>query len=348
MDALTLIKKHADYDVLLKEFDFKSINSTNKDIRCACGLHGGNNPSAFIVNKDNGLWYCHTGNCGGGDVISLVEKKLNLTFVEAVRWISNRFEIDINGMEIVERTSIQQDELKKFIKATRARKKKEFNNINLPEGKKVISYKGLQRETLETFGVTYHENVTVTNKENKEVELQKRLLFPIIQNNSVVGYGLRRTISTHQPKWFYQPTNIVLGNCLYNFDNINGKNVLYVVEGMTDVMAFEELGLTAVATFGAHMTEQQARMLLRTGAEIVIAYDGDDAGIIARNKALNILNNKADLFYIDFKSNEDPASITREELKEYVRTRKRHIDTGFQNVNRHNERSGSSTYSNRW
>ena len=347
MDALTLIKKHADYEVLLKEFDFKSINSTNKDIRCACGLHGGNNPSAFVVNKDNGLWYCHTGGCGGGDIVTLVEKKLNISFIEAVNWISHRFDIDLNGLELKERTAIQQGELNKFVKAIKARKKKEFNEINLPVGKNVTSYAGISEESLKKFGITYHESVNVTNKKDEEVQLQKRLLFPIIQNNLILGFGLRRTVSTHQPKWFYQPTSLLLGSLLYNYDNAKYKETLYVVEGMTDVMAFDEIGSTAVATFGAHMTEEQARMLLRTGAQIVLAYDGDDAGVRAKNKAIQMLNNKADLFLIEFKENEDPASITREELMEYVRTKKRHIDTGFQSFNTSNERSRKSTYYNR-
>ena len=346
MDALTLIKKHADYEILLKEFDFKSINSSDKDIRCACGIHGGNNPSAFIVNKDNGLWFCHTGDCGGGDVVTLVEKKLNLSFMDAIRWLANRFSIDLNGMDIVERTSMQQNELKKFIKATRARKKKECNVISLPSGRKVTSYRDIKHETLDLFNVTYHDTITVRNKEGREVELKQRILFPIVQGGQIIAYGLRRTVSTHQPKWFYQPTSLILGNYLFNYDNAIGKETLYVVEGIVDVMVFEELGYTAVATFGAHLTEEQARLLIRTGAKIVIAYDGDSAGVAARNKALEVLNNKVDLFYIEFEEHQDPASITREELQSYVRSKRRHI--GLQDVSRPNERSRKGAFANRW
>lgn len=346
MDALTLIKKHADYDLLLKEFDFKSINSTDKDIRCACGIHGGNNPSAFIVNKDNGLWFCHTGECGGGDVVTLVEKKLNLSFMDAIRWLANRFSIDLNGMDIVERTSVQQNELKKFIKATKARKKKEVNEISLPVGRKITSYRDIKRETLDLFNVTYHDIVKVHNKEGREVELKQRILFPIVQGGHTIAYALRRTVATHQPKWFYQPTSLILGNYLFNYDNAVGKETLYVVEGIVDVMAFQELGLTAVATFGAHMTEEQSRLLIRTGSKIVIAYDGDSAGVAARTRAFEMLNNKVDLFYIEFESNEDPASITREELHAYIRSKRRHI--GLQDVSRPYERSRKSAFNNRW
>ena len=324
MDALSLVKKHADYDVLLNEFDFKSIDSGNKEIRCACGLHGGNNPSAFVVNKDNGLWFCHTGGCGGGDIVTLVEKKLGLTFTESVEWLSNRFNIDLQGVDLIERTELQQSELKAFTKAIRARKGKNVNVIQLPEGKKLSSFRDFKKETLQLFSLSYHDKVIVQNKENKDVELRNRIMFPIISNDVCIGYGLRRTVSTHQPKWFYQPLNLVLGNHLYNYDNVRNSDELYVVEGMTDVMAFTDIGIPAVATFGAHMTEEQERILLRSGATLVIAYDGDDAGIRAKDKVLKRLNNKANLYYIDFKPGEDPANISREELMNYVRSKKRH------------------------
>ena len=323
MDALTLINKSVEYEKLLEKLDFKSINSSDSYIRCACGLHGGNNPSAFVVNKSNNLWYCHTGGCGGGDIVKLVEKKFNIDFIEALHWITENFDIDISNMEIKERTLQQEDELKKFIKANKARKREKMNSIIIPEGKKLKSFRNFNESTVRKFELQYHESIEVQTNKGKPLELYKRILFPITFQGEKVGYTLRRTVSTHFPKWFYQPLNLETGDMIYNYDNIVSMTTVYVVEGIVDVMAFHEIGILAVSTFSSNMTEQQARLLLRANVDIVLAFDGDDAGRRATDKAIKLLQNKVNLFRIDFQEGEDPANISREELIKYVSSRKR-------------------------
>ena len=83
------------------------------------------------------------------------------------------------------------------------------------------------------------------------------------------------------------------------------------------------MGLTAVATFGAHLTKEQAYLLIKTGATIILCYDGDDAGEVATKKAIEMLSNKADLFKITLNQGDDPECTSREELYERYTNRKR-------------------------
>ena len=64
MDAVTLLIKHLDAEKLLEHYDFDRIKSDGDMIRSSCKIHGGNNPTAFVINKETCLWYCHTSDCG--------------------------------------------------------------------------------------------------------------------------------------------------------------------------------------------------------------------------------------------------------------------------------------------
>ena len=95
-------------------------------------------------------------------------------------------------------------------------------------------------------------------------------------------------------------------------------------EGIVDVMAFYEIGIPAVCTFGANITDKQYSLLIKTGADLVFAYDGDKAGIKVTNKAIEMFKNKANISVIEFSEGKDPANISRKELLELYERRKRY------------------------
>lgn len=324
MDALSLIKDNITYEQVLKVLDFKNVNATDVDIRCSCGIHGGNNPTAFIVKKDNGLWYCHTGGCGGGDIVKLVEKKLDLSFIEAIHWFAKTFDLDLSNLQIKERTVKEQDDLRKFISAIKSRRCKTFNKIEIPTGKRVLAFRNFSKEILIKHDVTFHERVTIINKKSEEVELRNRLLFPVVFNNVTVAFALRRTNNKDIPKWLNQPYGFDFGDVLYNYDEVAHADEIVVVEGITDVIAFAEIGITAVSTFGAHITKQQERLLLKCGKKITLAFDGDDAGRIATAKAIKSLKFKVDLSVIEFDEGQDPENIEKEELIERFKRKRKY------------------------
>lgn len=324
MDAVTVINNNLDVEKLLNYYGFENIKSNGNTIRCCCKIHGGNDDTAFVINTETGLWYCHTGGCGGGDIFTLIQIMEKVDFITSVRWLSNFFNIDIQGMDIKERTENYLKEIKKFILMMRKRSKKQFEEFFIKENiREVTSFRQFKEETLQHFKLGYVESVTLIKKNKEEYKLFNRLVIPIIFKGLQIGLSFRRIKSTDFPKWSHQPVNLEAGEILYNYDATTNQPIIVICEGITDVWAFYEIGVVAVATLGAHITEQQYKLILKTGADVVLAFDGDEAGRLATQKALKMFKNKVNLSQITFNEGEDPESIEREELKKRYDFRRR-------------------------
>lgn len=315
MDAITLIQQNLDIEKLLNHYKFEKIKSEGNFIRACCKLHNGDNPTAFVINKENGLWFCHT-NCGGGDVFTLVQKMENLNFPAAVRWVASFFNINIHNLQISPRKTKYIKDLQDFIKAVKAKRKENFSPFIINEEiKEVIRYRNFKEETLKYFQVGYAEKLTLYKKNGDKYTLYKRLVFPIIFNGIQIGVSLRRINSKDYPKWSHQPVNLETKKILYNYDNVQDKNTIVICEGINDVLAFHEINIPAVATFGSHISEKQYHLLLKTGADLVFAFDGDKAGQLVTQRAVKLFKNKANIYIVSFAENEDPESIEREVLE---------------------------------
>lgn len=316
MDALTALNEHIDMYKILEHYDFDKIHENGSMIRSCCKLHGGNNPSSFVVNTRNNLWYCHTGNCGGGDIYTLVQRMEECSFKEAVRFVAHFFSINIDDLEIQERKAIYVNEMKKWVKVMKQKTKTHSNEEYQvrEETRKVTKFRNFRKETLEHFGLSHIAEIHLVNRDGAPYVLRNRLVFPIIQKGIQVGVSLRRIKSSDVPKWSHQPVNMETKELLYNYDAVHNVPRLVICEGIVDVWAYYEIGVPAVATFGAHVTEEQYRLLMRTGAELVWSFDGDEAGRNATEKAIALFRKKADQYIVHFEDGQDPASISREEL----------------------------------
>lgn len=324
MDAITLLREHIDIMKLLEHYGFKDVRADGNMIRACCKMHDGNNPTGFVANPDNGLWYCHTGNCGGGDAFTLVQHFEECDFKTAVNFIADFYGIDINNLEIVERKQSYMQEMKKWLKAVSSRKKKDTKayHIDVPI-REVTKLRNFTEETMQHFGLGFVDEINLEKKNGGRYALKNRLYIPIIFRGIQVGASFRKVKATDYPKWSHQPLKLNTGDMLYNYDATDGLKTIVIVEGIFDVWAYHEIGITAVATFGAHITEEQYKLLMRTGADLVFSYDGDKVGKQATEKALEIFRYKANLEYVLFDENEDPESIPREQLKlKYERRKK--------------------------
>ena len=317
MDATTAINEKLDAIKLLEYYHFEQIRYEGEMIRACCKIHGGNNPSGFVMDSTNGLWYCHTGGCGGGDAFTLVELMEKIPFKEAVVWLARFCDVNITDLQIKERSYGYIEELKKFMKIMKEKKQKNFNEFTIKEEiQEVKKYRKFEESTLNFFKLGFVKCVELEKRNEGKYKLFDRLVFPIFFNGIQVGISFRKTKANDFPKWSHQPVNFETKNILYNYDNVKQSNELVVCEGYLDVWAFHEIGVPAVATFGAHLTKQQCMLLLKTGADIVLAYDGDEAGRKATQKAIEMLKNKANVSEIKFDEGQDPENIAREELRE--------------------------------
>lgn len=316
MDAVALLESKLNVSMLLEHYGFNA-RQDGEFIRSACRIHGGSEPTAFVINATSGLWYCHTGGCGGGDAYTLVQRMEECTFRESVAILADLHGIDIENMEVYERQEPYIKEGKEWLESM-----KSLSELEAPpeyeldaELRGVKKFRDFNEETLDHFDLSYATEATLTKADGGTYTVRDRLIIPIIQDDRKVGVSIRKTKAKDFPKWLHQPRGIKTSNMLYNYDATQGKTSVTIVEGVFDVWAYHEIGITAVATFGAHLTHNQYRLLMRTGADLVLSYDGDKAGQQATQEALKTFYHKANVECVAFSEDEDPGSVTRDDLK---------------------------------
>ena len=323
MFAIDKILQNIDVTKLLEHYGFNISSNNGGYTRSACKIHDGNNPTGFVMNTNTTLWFCHTGDCGGGDIFTLVQIMEKCTFQESVKWLSNFYDVDINNLELSDRKNDVRKELDRFVKAILGSRIRNFEEFKFDTTvHQVKKYRGFKEDTLDYFDVGFVKEIELEKNDGGKYSIFNRIVFPIFYKKELVGASLRRTKSSDSPKWSHQPLHIKTSDMLYNYDNTQGCLSVVVVEGIVDVLAFHEIGVVAVCTFGAHLSNRQYRLLLRIGADIVLAYDGDDAGRTATQKAIKLLKGKANISVIHFADEQDAANITREELLALYEQRK--------------------------
>lgn len=323
MDAVSVIKNNIDVEQILRYYnvDFKYYGGY---IRCACPIHGGDNPTAFVINEDF-LWSCHTGDCGAGDVFTFVELMEDMDFPKAVKKVAEILEIDIENLIIAERKNDYLKEVEKFLKYIKSKKNKKTLGEYIPKAdlQQVRSFRNFKEETLKHFQLTCAKEITLESKAGKDFKLYERLVMPIIVNDVQIGVSIRKIRAKDNPKWFHAPPTIETGSILYNIDGCKDSKEIIVCEGIFDVWRWYEAGYSAVCTFGAHLTEEQYRMLLRSGKDIIWSYDGDSAGLNATKDAVNKMRYKVNQWVIHLPEGADPGNCTIEQLRTFYKEKER-------------------------
>ena len=323
MDAVSVIKQNIDVEKILRHYnvDFKYFGDY---IRCACPIHNGDNPTAFVINEDF-LWSCHTGGCGAGDVFTFIEQMEDLDFPKAVKKVAEILEIDIENLIIAERKNDYLKEVEKFLKYIKSKKKKKTLNEYVPKAEltQVRSFRNFDEKTLQKFELKYAKEIELDKKDGGTFKLYERLVIPIYVNDVQIGVSIRKIRAKDNPKWFHAPHTMETGNILYNIDSCKNDNEIIVCEGMFDVWSWYEAGYNAICTFGAHLSEEQYRMLLRTGKNIIWCYDGDNAGLEATKKAVQMMKYKTNQWIIHLPEGADPGNCSPDDLRELYKQKER-------------------------
>ncbi len=127
--------------------------------------------------------------------------------------------------------------------------------------------------------------------------LRNRLVFPIFdQIGRVVGFGGRRLNDEDEPKYLNSPESRVFdkGSTLFGLHQaqraIQNARTAVVTEGYTDAIACHQHGFAhTVATLGTALTTRHAALLRRLADRVVLLFDGDDAGLKAADRALEVV-----------------------------------------------------------
>ena len=282
-----------------------------------CPFHGEKTPS-FSVAPDKGIYYCFGCHKGGG-VINFEMEIEGLSYPDAVRALAQRV-----GMEVPDDEEYQSRYRKQERLWALAKEAARFfvTQLYAPTGAEGLRYaqsRGMSKGTLTRFGIGFAPDSWdslckamrakgYTDEELKDAGLvsvsqkngnifdrfRNRLMFPIIDvRGNVIGFG-GRVMDNSTPKYLNSPETEIFNKRKNLFAlNIAKKTklgYLILVEGYMDAIALHQYGFDcAVASLGTSLTEEHAVLLSRYTEQVVLIYDGDEAGQNATRRAIPML-----------------------------------------------------------
>ena len=300
-----------------------------------CPFHNEKSPS-FSVSPDKQIFHCF--GCGvGGNVITFVSQIEGLNFVETVQMLAERANIQLPTLQ--NNGDTQREILKdKVYKVNEFTAEYYHQNLYKPQAKMAQEYvkkRQLTNETLKSFRIGFSGKFDELYQELKRQGFQEqeilesglvnknergqyidryrnRLMFPICDaRGRVIAFG-GRVLDDSKPKYINSPENIVYSKGRHLFGlNVAKKGdtkKLLIVEGYMDVISLHQRGITnVVAPLGTALTEQQGWLLRKNSEQIILSFDSDDAGIKAKLRAIDILQNMGcDLRVIQLEGAKDP------------------------------------------
>ena len=283
-----------------------------------CPFHNEKTPS-FSVSPDKQIYHCFGCKKGGG-VINFIMEIENLTFPEAVRFLAKRANLPVPEEE--ERSGA--DRLRRrVLDLNRDAARWYYELLCSPEGGAVQAYldkRQIRRSIAVRFGMGASPDrwdsllTAMTRRGYSKEELlaaglvvngkngrlydkfRNRLMLPVIDTRGdVVGFG-SRVIDNSEPKYMNTTETITYSKrrILYglNLAKKTKRPNIILCEGNLDVVTLHQAGFdNAVASMGTALTVEQTRLLSRFTKELVLCYDNDNAGQLATQRALELLNN---------------------------------------------------------
>jgi DNA primase len=323
---LNYIKDMVDPRYLLESLGIKVQRETSKELRCACVIHGGDNPTSFRFNKDKKTWVCFSHKCHdvfGNDVIGLIKAINRVEFMEAVNFLS-KLVGDFDGPAAM--LYKKEKERQEFIDSTR---KELYIHPDVSE-EKLSSHSWLRSQFFNSEGFSdrtldYFEIAGGYKKDNLI-----RDIIPIRNTEgTLMAYSLRdiRKDATDESKYIITP-GFDKDKVLYNLHKIIPvEQPLIVVEGFKSVWRLYDYGIkNVVAVMGSKVTQGQQRLLYSYATKgAVIFFDNDTAGVTGAMDAYETLKDRLDvvpIFITEVDENGkglDPADLDRDTAIEYLK-----------------------------
>ncbi len=288
-----------------------------------CPFHNEKTPS-FTVSPSKEIYKCF--GCGrSGNSISFLMEHEKYSYVESLRWLANKYNVEIKETETSPEIK-QQQLLADSLYAINNFAQKYFTDIlfNTDEGQDVgLSYlkqRGFREEIIKKFQLGFNpssrdnfakaaidsqfnleylqKSGLVTIRDEKPADNYRgRIIFPVHnQSGKIVGFGARLIKNNDKaPKYINTPENeiYIKSKLLYGsyFARIaiDKADECLLVEGYTDVIALHQAGIkNVVASGGTSLTTDQLRLVKKYTGNLTIIYDGDAAGVKAALRGLDM------------------------------------------------------------
>lgn len=307
--------------------EFVTLRRSGANYKGLCPFHNEKTPS-FYVSPARGT--CHCFGCGkGGNPISFIMEHEQMTYPEALRWLAQKYHIEIHEREQTDEEKREQSERESMF-IVNEWVADYFNNLlhddpdGIALGMQYFRSRGFRDDIIKKFRLGYDLNDrhalanTARSKGYNEDFLLKtgicyrndrgelidryagRVMFPWIGvSGKVVGFGGRlldaRTKGVNQ-KYVNSPDSEIYHKDRELYGIYQAKKAIakddrvYMVEGYTDVISMHQCGIeNVVANSGTALSLHQIHMLHRFTSNITLLYDGDAAGIHAALRGTDML-----------------------------------------------------------
>lgn len=312
-----------------------------------CPFHNEKTPS-FTVSPSKEIYKCF--GCGrSGNTISFIMEHEKYSYVEALKWLAAKYNIEIEEefrnpeQKLQQQTADSLFILNKFAQEYFSKMLLE-DEEGVMAGLGYLKERGFQEETIRTFQLGYcpesgtsfakaalekqynaellQKSGLVVMRDNRLVDNYRgRIIFPIHnQSGKILGFGARLIRKNDRaPKYINTPENEIYlkSKLLYGMyfarQAIDKQDECLLVEGYTDVISLHQAGVeNVVASGGTALTVDQLRLIRKYTHNLTIVYDGDSAGIKAAARGLDLaLEEGLNVKLVLIPDNEDPDSYVK-------------------------------------
>ena len=296
-----------------------TLKRAGANLKGLCPFHAEKTPS-FTVNPARQSFHCF--GCGeGGDAFTFMMKYYNLTFPEALKQLAQRYQITLPERQFTSEDLGKAEKRQKLFdaneRATSMYHDYLLHHAGGAQAREYLKKREITEEMIDKFKLGYapagwdflskkvvKSSITMAEAEEAGLLVKKdrggfydrfrdRVLFPILElTGRVVGFG-GRILGEGEPKYLNTPETLIFDKSRILFglfqhrDTIRKIRQAVVVEGNFDLLALASYGVdNVVAPLGTALTQPQIRLLKGYADEVILLFDGDEAGIKAAMRSV--------------------------------------------------------------
>ena len=326
-EEIVSIQRKADIVDIIR--DYVPLTQKGKNYFGVCPFHDDHNPS-MSVSSDKQMYKCFV--CGNaGNVFNFIMEYEKVSFMEAVKIVAAKQGITIDIKN--DKKNTINTSYKRLYDIYDISYKFYQNNLNTTYGKsakKYLSDRKINEDIIKEFniGLSLNDSELYTILKNKGYEdneivqagigvkssntvydlYKNRIMFPLYDlEGRVVGFSGRIYSKSDESKYINTKETPIFkkGELLYNYHNAKAlarkEKSIIIVEGFMDVIRLSSIGIkNVVATMGTAVTKMQSSLIEKMATNIILMFDGDEAG------------NKATQSYLEnYGSNDERIKIVR-------------------------------------
>jgi len=327
-------------DIVALASEFVELQRVGKNYMGLCPFHEEKTPS-FSVSPEKNIAMCM--GCGqGGRPIKFYQQIKNIPFAEAVKELAAKLGIELQV------GNIKDNKNEKYFNILKdAVSFYKINLTNSTSGLKVIEYlnkRKINNESIDYFNLGYspdykdllYQALRAKNHDTTDIIdvglvkrdsdgsyydfFRNRLMFPITNEfGKFVGFSARTLNSKDKNKYINSPDTVIFkkSNILYNINeaslDIRKQDQIILFEGFFDVISAHQNDVkNGIATMGTSLSNEQVKLIKNQTNNVLISFDGDNAGINATLKILpNLLRNRLFVNVLRLPTKTDPDDFIR-------------------------------------